>query len=102
MLKAFWGGPSGWRDRQHQDGTIDWIAPDGQTYHTTPGGRLLFPELCAPTAPVTTTGPVPPAHTSGLRMPRRTTTRAEHRARRIHDERELKSAAAEPEDEPPF
>ncbi|TPG33632.1 HNH endonuclease signature motif containing protein [Mycolicibacterium hodleri] len=102
LLKTFWGGPTGWRDRQHQDGTIDWIAPDGQTYHTTPGSRLLFPELCAPTAPVTTTGPVPPAHTSGLRMPRRKATRAEDRARRIHDERELNRNEAEPEPDPPF
>ena len=52
LLKTFWGGPGGWRERQHPDGTIDWIAPDGQTYRTTPGSRLLFPELSAPTAPV--------------------------------------------------
>ncbi|WP_170219898.1 hypothetical protein [Mycolicibacterium hodleri] len=81
------------------DGTVDWIAPDGQTYHTTPGSRLLLPELSQPTAPVTTTGPVSTAHPSGLRMPRRKSTRAEDRARRIHHERDLNRAATEPESE---
>jgi hypothetical protein len=62
---------------------------------TTPGSRLLFPELCQPTAPVTTaTGP-PANHTPGLTMPRRKTTRTQDRARRIAYERELNRAAAE-------
>jgi len=88
LLKTFWGGQKGWRDQQLDDGTIVWTAPDNRTHTTTPGSRLLFPELSAPTAAVTATG-TPAAHTAGLTMPRRTTTRAEDRARRIHRERQL-------------
>jgi hypothetical protein len=108
-LKTFWGGEGGWRDRQAEDGTITWTAPDGRTHVTTPGSRLLFPTLCAPTAPVVVTD-TPVAHTSGLTMPRRRSTRAQDRARRIHDERELnrqviaeeaEHTAPEPEPDPP-
>ena len=87
LLKTFWGGQSGWRDRQLDDGTIIWTAPDGRTHTTTPGSRLLFPELSAPTKTVQASH-VPAAHTGGLTMPRRKTTRAEDRARRIRRERE--------------
>ncbi|MDT5151763.1 MAG: hypothetical protein QOI01_3496, partial [Mycobacterium sp.] len=77
------------------DGTVIWTAPDGQTYTTTPGSRLLFPELCQPTAPVVPVDvPARAAHTVGLRMPRRSTTRTQDRARRINDERELNRTAA--------
>jgi hypothetical protein len=82
LLKTFWGGQSGWRDEQLDDGTIIWTAPDGRQHITTPGSRLLFPELSEPTATVVATG-VPTGHTSGLTMPRRTTTRAQDRASRI-------------------
>ncbi|OPX09882.1 HNH endonuclease signature motif containing protein [Mycobacterium sp. AT1] len=88
LLKTFWGGENGWRDRQLDDGTIVWTAPDGRTHTTAPGSRILFPELCAPTAPAVTAGR-PTAHTAGLTMPRRKTTRAQDRARRIHAERKL-------------
>ncbi|WP_293240486.1 HNH endonuclease signature motif containing protein, partial [Mycolicibacterium sp.] len=74
LLKTFWGGESGWRDRQ-------------------------FPELCTPTAPTVVTGSVPPAHNPGLKMPRRKTTRAQDRAHRIAYERELNRADAEAEAE---
>ncbi|MGH3641082.1 MAG: hypothetical protein ACRDUX_18840 [Mycobacterium sp.] len=94
LLKTFWVGEGGWRDRQLPDGAVIWTAPDGRTHTTTPGSRLLFPELCAPTAPAQATA-VPPTHASGLRMPRRKTTRAEDRARRIHYERRLNEAEAE-------
>ena len=47
LLKTFWGGQSGWRDEQLDDGTVIWTAPDGRQYITTPGSRLLFPELSA-------------------------------------------------------
>jgi hypothetical protein len=86
LLKTFWGGPHGWRDRQLPDGTVVWTAPSGQSYTTQPGSRLLFPALCVPTAPVTVTG-APKAHTAGLTMPRRRTTRAQDRRHRIDDER---------------
>ena len=106
LLKTFWAGPGGWRDRQLPDGTVIWTAPDGSTHVTTPGSRLLFPELCDPTAPVivTTDGPATP--NTGLTMPRRKTTRAEDRRRRIRAERELnqtvrEAEAAAPEPPPP-
>ena len=91
-MKTHWGVVNGWRDRQLPDGTVEWIAPDGQVYRTTPGSRLLFPELCVPTAP-TTVNPadVPAAHTTGLTMPKRRTTRDDDRARRIEREREVKA-----------
>ncbi|KQY09014.1 hypothetical protein ASD37_00510 [Mycobacterium sp. Root135] len=81
LLKTFWGGQSGWRDEQLDDGTVVWTAPDGLRYITTPGSRLLFPELSTPTATVVATR-VPTGQTSGLTMPRRKTTRAQDRARR--------------------
>ena len=106
LLKTFWGGAYGWRDRQLDDGTVIWTAPDGTTQVTTPGSRLLFPELSEPTAPVTVTTDPATAKT-GLTMPRRTTTRTEDRLRRIRAERELNQAASEaetaaPEPPPPF
>ncbi|OPX05123.1 HNH endonuclease signature motif containing protein [Mycobacterium sp. AT1] len=87
LLKTFWGGESGWRERQLDDGTIVWTAPDGRTHATTPGSRLLFPELSEPTAKVVT-AETPVSHTAGLTVPRRKRTRAEDRARRIQSERE--------------
>jgi len=86
LLKTFWGGPQGWRDRQLPDGTVIWDSPSGQTYTTRPGSRLLFPSLSVPTAPVTITN-TPTAHTAGLTMPKRKTTRSADRRRRIDDER---------------
>jgi Domain of unknown function (DUF222) len=90
LLKTFWGGPGGWRERQLPDGTIIWTASDGQTYTTHPGSRLLFPALCTPTAPVHPRQ----AHTTniesanrGLKMPRRTRTRAQNRADRVTAQR---------------
>ncbi|OPX05282.1 hypothetical protein B1790_32690, partial [Mycobacterium sp. AT1] len=58
---------------------------------TTPGSRLLFPELSKPTATVQASG-VPASHTAGLTMPRRKTTRAQDRTRRVQRERELNEA----------
>ena len=91
LLKTFWGGESGWRDEQLDDGTVIWTAPDGRRHITTPGSRLLFPELSEPTATVVASE-VPRAHTAGLTMPRRTTTRTDDRAARIAAERELNEA----------
>ena len=34
--------------RMIPDGTITWTSPNGQTYVTRPGSRLLFPALCLP------------------------------------------------------
>ncbi len=94
LLKTFWRGESGWRVEQLVDGTVIWTAPDGRRQTTTPGSRLLFPELSHPTA-TAHSAPVPEGHTAGLKMPRRTTTRAQARAHRIHAARELNRAAVE-------
>ncbi|ORB60091.1 HNH endonuclease, partial [Mycolicibacterium tusciae] len=86
LLKTFWG----WHDLQHPDGTVQWTSPDGQTYTTYPGSRLLFPTLCRPTAPLTVTPPASgttDAAARTLAMPRRTTTRAQNRTQAINDER---------------
>jgi hypothetical protein len=104
LLKTFWGGPRGWRDRQLPDGDVIWNSPTGQSYTTRPGSRLLFPSLCLPTAPITLTD-TPTAHTAGLTMPRRTTTRTHDRHHRIDDERRRNQAendAAAYDSRPPF
>ncbi|MFC7671449.1 DUF222 domain-containing protein [Mycolicibacterium sp. GCM10028919] len=99
LLKTFWSGPTGWRDRQLPDGTIVWTSPHGRTYVTEPGSKLLFPSLCLPTAPVKITDAARTAAASetnpGLTMPRRKQTRARDRARRIADDRRLNQAEAE-------
>jgi hypothetical protein len=84
LQKTFWPG---WSSRQYPDATIVWTDPDGHTHTTHPGSRLLFPELCTPTADVVVSGSPPPKHTAGLTMPRRITTRRQARRQRINDER---------------
>ena len=70
------------------DDTVIWTSPGGQTYTTYPGSRLLFPCLCMPTAPVRAPADAQKAEPSrGLMMPRRKTTRAQDRAKRIDAER---------------
>jgi hypothetical protein len=91
LLKTFWPG---WSDRQLPDGTVIWTDPDGHTSTTYPGSRLLFPELCAPTAGFTVTGRPTAKHTAGLTMPKRTTTRAQARHQRINAERGRNTPAA--------
>ena len=44
LLKTFWNGADGWRDRQLPDGTVVWTAPTGHTYTTYPGSKHLFPD----------------------------------------------------------
>ncbi|MDT5304263.1 MAG: hypothetical protein QOG79_7975 [Mycobacterium sp.] len=93
----------GWRDRQLPNGTVVWTSPEGQTCTTYPGSRILFPSLCKPTAPVARVN-VPAAEPSrGLMMPRRKTTRAQDRAKRIEAERRLNDDyVAERNKPPPF
>ena len=57
LLKTFWNGLGGWRDRQLPDGTIIWTSPTGHTYTTYPGSLHLFPRLCTPTATLWTDQP---------------------------------------------
>jgi hypothetical protein len=95
LIKTFWGGPDGWRDRQLPDGTVIWTSPTGHTYTTYPGSRLLFPSLCRPTATVWTGDPPTPSAACDARavmMPRRRRSRAQDRARRILAERRLNAA----------
>ena len=72
-----------------------WTDPDGHTSTTHPGSRLLFPELCVPTAEFIVTASPPAKHTAGLTMPKRTTTRAHARRQRINAERRANELAAE-------
>jgi hypothetical protein len=97
LLKTFWG----WRDHQLPDGTVIWTCPQGQTYTTYPGSRLLFPSLCRPTAPVTARETPTNGSARGLAMPRRATTRAQNRTHAINEERRINEAAlyAEAEEE---
>ncbi len=91
LLKTFWNGVKGWRDRQLPDGTIIWTAPTGHTYTTYPGGTHLFPTLCQPTATLWAGEPPVVQTTSdrGVMMPRRRHTRAHNTARAIAAERRL-------------
>jgi hypothetical protein len=84
LLKTFWPG---WHSEQFPDGTLIWTDPDGLRHTTRPGSRLLFPDLCAPTAAVSDGKIPPPKHTGGPTMPRRRVTRAAARRQRIDGER---------------
>ncbi|WP_205873249.1 HNH endonuclease signature motif containing protein [Mycobacterium camsae] len=87
LLKTFWSGTRGWRDRQLPDATIIWTAPTGHTYTTRPGSRLCFPSLCGPTEPIPATSTPPADGPRGLMMPIRRRTRAQHRQARVNAER---------------
>ncbi|OBF89581.1 HNH endonuclease [Mycobacterium sp. 852002-51152_SCH6134967] len=89
LLKTF----AGWRDKQYPDGRVEWTSREGQTYTTHPGSRMLFPQLCRPTAPAIidhtadtdSEGDASQART--LKMPRRKQTRTQARQQAINDER---------------
>jgi 5-methylcytosine-specific restriction endonuclease McrA len=105
LLKTFYTGPNGWRDRQEPDGTVLWTSPTGHTYLTKPSGALFFPALAVPTgALVLPTRMPPPGENRGLMMPARRQTRAKDRAARIRWERGINEAriAATNSDPPPF
>ena len=88
LMKTFWGGPHGWRDRQLPDGTVIWTTPAGQTYTTTPGSRLFFPTWNTTTAELPPMSQPPPGSGRDVQMPKRQRTRAADRAARIKAERE--------------
>ncbi len=93
LLKTFYAGPNGWRDRQEPDGTVVWTSPTGHTYITKPGGSLFFPVLAVPTGTLALpTGMPPPGENRGLMMPARRQTRAQDRAARISWERGINEA----------
>lgn len=85
LLKTFWG----WGDRQLRDGTVVWTSPAGETYATTPGSALLFPDLCVPTGPLPASAPPRPRRGGDrtAKMPRRHRTRTQEHAHRIAVER---------------
>jgi len=102
LIKTFYGGENGWRERQFADGTIEWTAPSGQTHLTRPTGALIFPHLGEPTGEITVeTRRRRSAAGRTLMMPTRRRTRAAERAARIAWERGLNERrwAADP---PPF
>jgi len=105
LLKTFWNGATGWRDRQLPDGTVQWTSPTGHTYTTYPGSKHLFPQLCEPTATLWN-GEPPVAESTGERgvmMPKRRHTRAHNKARAITAERRLNNHhVAERNKPPPF
>ncbi len=91
LLKTFWNGAKGWRDRQLPDGTVIWTSPTGHTYTTHPGSKHLFPTLCEPTATLWP-GEPPVVESSGDRgvmMPTRRHTRAHTTAKAITAQRRL-------------
>jgi hypothetical protein len=88
LLKTFYSGPKGWRDRQEPDGTVIWTSPTGHTYTTKPGGSLFFPALAVPTGKLVLPTWTPPNTAErGLMMPARRRTRAADRAARNNWER---------------
>jgi hypothetical protein len=113
LLKTFYSGPDGWRDRQEPDGTVIWTSPTGHSYTTKPGGTVLFPVLAVPTGTLVLPTATPPGTPNrGLMMPARRRARAADRAARNNWERGINEAriAAEAEaariaackDPPPF
>lgn len=93
LMKTF----VGWRDQQLRDGTVIVASPSGDTYVTTPGSAVLFPNLCKPTGEITVpTGIVDDA--CGERtamMPKRRRTHAQNRAAYIAAERRQNQRARE-------
>jgi hypothetical protein len=93
LVKTFWG----WRDEQLPDGTLILASPSGQTYVTTPGSALLFPQLCVPTGDLVEPerNLEGPCGERSAMMPRRRRTRAQNRAARINAERNQNRNARE-------
>ncbi len=105
LLKTFWDGARGWRDRQLPDGTVVWTSPTGHTYTTYPGSLHLFPQLCAPTATLWQCDPpvIEDRGDRGVMMPKRRRTRAQNTAKAKAAERRLNDAlVAEHNKPPPF
>ena len=105
LLKTFWNGAKGWRDRQLPDGTVVWTSPTRHTYTTYPGSKHLFATLCEPTGTLWI-GEPPVVDTTGDRgvmMPKRRHTRAHNTSKAINAERRLNDAlVAERNRPPPF
>jgi hypothetical protein len=106
LLKTFYCGVGGWRERQLPDGTLILTAPTGHTYTTHPGSKQLFPALCTPTGELWPPGHEPtiePSANRGAMMPKRRHTREQNRRRAIEAERRLNDEyVAERNKPPPF
>ncbi|WP_293000788.1 HNH endonuclease signature motif containing protein [Mycobacterium sp.] len=105
LIKTFWG----WSDRQLPDGTLIWTSPSGQTYVTTPGSAMLFPQLCVPTGGLEQLAGRMRCVSRTAMMPKRRRTRAQNRANYVAAQRRHNRAARQPgedglvvaNDEPP-
>ena len=104
LLKTFWSGRGGWRDRQLPDGTIIWTSPTGHTYTTYPGSQHLFPQLCAPAATLWQGEPptVESRNDRGVMMAKRRHTRAHTTAQAINAERRLNDPLVAERNKPPL
>lgn len=90
LLKTFYTRCGGWADHQLPDGTVEWAAPTGHTYATTPGGSIFFPQLATSTgALMVAQRDESSSSARGLMMPTRRRTRAAERAARITAERRI-------------
>jgi hypothetical protein len=88
LIKTFYNGPGGWRDRQLPDGSIVLTAPTGHVYTTEPHGGAMFPALAAPIAEFEIPSElVQPDTNRDMMMPRRKQTREQNRQDRINAER---------------
>lgn len=96
LLKTFWTGPNGWRDRQEPDGTVVVTTPSGLSYTTKPLSSLLFPRwsTASPWAPKRPATAAAASSSLGrqLRMPTRRRTREQSRLARITAERRSNAA----------
>lgn len=93
LLKTFYTGRGGWNDRQLPDGTVEWTAPTGHTYTTTPGAGIYFPALAAPTGELVLPNTIrAEGQHRGLMMPARRQTRVAEHAARIASERRINEA----------
>jgi hypothetical protein len=101
LLKTFWSGDDGWRDRQHPDGTIIWTAPTGKVYATRPGSRLLFPQWDTRIAAPRVHAAAPVNGDRTLMMPVRRRTRNADRCYRVSRERALNDAHVAERNKPP-
>jgi hypothetical protein len=102
LLKTFWGGPGGWHDAQHPDGTIEFTSPSGRRYTTTPLGASFFPRLGTPTGDHQPRGAPPPdSPAKTWAMPLRRRSRASEKAARIAYERAINRAIMNAQ-APPF
>ncbi len=98
LIKTFLPG---WKDRQYPDGTLVITTPAGVRYTTKPLTTLLFPDWNIATAPAPpprdTAAHSPTATGRQLKMPTRSSTRAQNRAAYIATERRLNKAQREEE-----